>query len=745
MIINLILLGGILGISYKSWQKQKNIYNKQLLEKQHDKTEQQKLEYSNEAQSDNKKMKEMITIDNSASAKRRDKKDMVMLGFAIGFSSIGYLIYVPLSYLAPPLTLYSTRRKLYITWQLLKQGKIELESLTAVSIIGATISGRFFISSILAFINGLGDILTARVMQESRHQLIDIYHEMPENVWLLKNGIEIATPLAEIKKGDVLIVGAGEVIPADGCIIDGVAGIDEHRFTGESMPVEKREGDKVFAMTFVLSGKIKFQIEEAGNETSAMKIANVLNHTADYKSLTVLEAESFSRQLIRPALMTSAFTWPIFGFDSAIGVIYSHPKERLKVAAPLSLLRYLKQATDEGMLIKDGRSLELLNQVDTIVFDKTGTLTEEQPHIGQVHPFAHYTEDEIIYFAAIAEHKQKHPLARAILVEAEQRQIPSPSPEHSEYRLGYGIRVIFEGQTIVVGSARFMESEGVAMSGHCATLQATIKEAGNGFILVAVDQSLIGSIELLPTIRPEAKHAICQLKKLKRIKKTYIISGDAEAPTANLAKELGIDHYFAQTLPQEKAALIEKLQKENRFVCYVGDGINDAIAMKQAQVSISLNGASQLATDTAQIILLDQGISHLPRLFELAHVFKRHMNIQLSIIMVPSALGLSTIFLTGMGMGGIMVLNMISLSSSIGYSLFDRHQHLKPPTKATTDQSVVQKTTMRTEMNTDTESDALRVNEDDHAASYHCLPHYPCEQSVCSELCRTKKGFSGNK
>jgi Cu2+-exporting ATPase len=383
----------------------------------------------------------------------------------------------------------------------------------------------------------------------------------------------------------------------------------------------------------------------------------------------------------------------------------------------------LKKATDEGMLIKDGRSLELLNQVDTIVFDKTGTLTEEQPHIGQVHPFAHYTEDEILYFAAIAEYKQKHPLARAILAEAAQRQIPSPSPEHSEYRLGYGIKVIFEGQTIIVGSAHFMESEGVAMPEHCTTLQATIKAAGNGFILVAVDQTLIGNIELLPTIRPEAKRAIRQLKQLKRIKKTYIISGDAEAPTARLAKELGIDHYFAHTLPQEKAVLIEKLQKENHFVCYIGDGINDAIAMKQAQVSISLNGASQLATDTAQIILLDQGISHLPRLFELAHGFKRHMNIQLSIIMVPSAVGLSTIFLTGMGMSGMMVLNMFSLSSSIGYSLFDRPQQQKSPTQAMTDQSVVQKTAMRTETGTDTEDEMLLVNEDNNAACYRCLPN----------------------
>lgn len=465
---------------------------------------------------------------------------------------------------------------------------------------------------------------------------------------------------------------AGDVVPVDGQIMKGEAGIDEHRFTGEAIPVEKGQGDAVFSMTLVLSGKIHVRVEKAGTETCAMEISQVLRQTAEYKSFSTLRAESFARQLVKPTLIASTIAWPLLGFSSAVGVLFIHPTYRFLIGAPISLLRYLKMASEDGILIKDGRSLELLHQVDTIVFDKTGTLTEEQPHIGGIYAFADENEAQILRFAAIAEHRQTHPLAQAIVIEARQRGLSIETPDHSKYRLGYGVKVMVKGQTICVGSARLMLSEGIVMPEVGQHHQENPNHAGHGMVLVAVDNRMIGAIEVLPTIRSEAQAVIQRLKQMKQIKKTYIISGDHEAPTRRLAQELGIDHYFAQTLPQKKAELIEQLQHEGAFVCYVGDGINDAIAMKQAQVSISLNGASRLATDTAQILLLDQGISHLPRLFDLAREFHRHMNNQILLVLGPSIYGVSMIFLGGWGMGGIMILTMLSLSAVLGYALVDR-------------------------------------------------------------------------
>jgi Cu2+-exporting ATPase len=568
------------------------------------------------------------------------------------------------------LVLFAARRRIRTAVRLGRQGRVGVETLSSVSISGAMIGQYFFLGSLLGFTSALGDLLASRVIDDSHHQLVDLYKGIPNRVWLLSNGVETAIPFNEVCDGDVLVVSAGEIIPADGCIVDGVAGIDEHRFTGESLPVEKGIGDQVFAVTLVLSGRISFRVERAGAETSAMKIADILNRTADYKSITVLESQALSRQLVKPALLVGAISWPLFGYSAALGMVIAHPKERLQVSAPISLMRYLKAAMAHGVLIKDGRSIELLHQVDTVVFDKTGTLTEDRPQLGSIHRFAEVSENEILRLAAIAEHKQSHPLAHALRVEAERRQLALVTPEHSSYRLGYGVKAISNGRTIRVGSQRFLQAEGLRDLDQLQAIAENCRYQGHGFVAVSLDQQLLGVIELLPTLRPEAGAVIAALKRHKRIKQIYILSGDHDAPTRRLAEQLGIDRYFAQTLPEEKAAVIEQLQRDGAFVCFIGDGINDAIAMKQAQVSISLSGATQLAMDTAQILLLDRGIGHLTYLFSMAGNFNTHMRQQMAMILGPSLFGVTMICLAGWGTPAMMMLNILGLGATISYSLF---------------------------------------------------------------------------
>jgi Cu2+-exporting ATPase len=664
MIFQLITLAGVLVVGYKSWQRQDKAHNQRTLAEQRQVTQVQKEGKDHKSLGANLRYK--------LKSEYTQPLEMISLSMALIFSSVGGLLYPPLIYLSIPLFLYPSRRPFLVSWDLLKQGRVGIPTLMAGAVTGAVIRQHLFIASLLGFIFRIADILNSRVLHESHLQLVNIFEQAPKTVWLLKEDTEISIPLSQVTAGDILVVNAGEVIPADGHIVWGMAGIDQHRLTGESVPVEKGEGEEVFAMTLVLSGKIQVRVAKAGADTTAMKIAGILNQTADYKSLANLRAENFSHNLVHPALITAAIAWPMLGFSSAVAVLFIHPKERLSISASLSLLKHLNQASEQGILIKDGRSLELLNQVDTIVFDKTGTLTEEQPHIGSIHSLLNYNETEILQFAAIAEHKQTHPLAQAILAEAQQRNLSIPVPEHSEYKLGYGIKVIFNNQHILVGSARFMVMEQIPLLETGETLQATASEQGYGIVMVAVDGQLIGAIELLPTIRPEAKAVIQQLKQLKRIKHTCIISGDSEAPTRSLAQSLGIDNYFAQTLPDQKADIIKQLQEKDAFVCYVGDGINDAIAMKQAQVSVSLSGASHIATDTAQIVLLDQGICHLPGMFELAAKLHSHMNNLLGIMLGSTVFGTSAIFLAGWGMGQIMALNIFSILVSLGYSILDR-------------------------------------------------------------------------
>ncbi|ETR69150.1 MAG: hypothetical protein OMM_04124 [Candidatus Magnetoglobus multicellularis str. Araruama] len=283
----------------------------------------------------------------------------------------------------------------------------------------------------------------------------------------------------------------------------------------------------------------------------------------------------------------------------------------------------MKIASENSVLIKDGRSLDLLPHVDTIVFDKTGTLTKEQPAVGTIRCCGNYGENEVLLYAAAAESKQTHPVAMAIINEAEARGLNIPVFDDSDYRAGYGIKVRIGGETVYVGSHRFMEASEISIPQEISDMQEKCHVKGHSLVITAIREKVAGAIELIPALRSETAEVIRTLQNLPQIKDMYIISGDHETPTRFLAQQLGIEHYFAGILPEDKAEIVKKLREEGKFVCYVGDGINDALAMKNSNLSVSLRGASNIATDTARIVLMDQGLRHLPFVFGLAHDFQK--------------------------------------------------------------------------------------------------------------------------
>jgi heavy metal translocating P-type ATPase len=622
--------------------------------------------------------------------KEQNRRDIASTSIAMVFSVAGFWLYQPLSLLSIPFTLYASKQIYKRTYEHIKQGKTSIEILITMSILGCFMVGQFFLAALMVLIVRLADRLTMLVTQDSKQQLVGAFEQQPDFVWIIVEGVEVRIPFKQLKKNDIVVVQTGEMVPADGIVIVGMANIDQHILTGEARPVEKILGDEVFASTVVLSGKIQIRIERTGEESTVAKITHILNTTIDFKSTTQLRAETLSRQLVNPVLIASCMSFPILGFRGALAIVTTHPKNRMTAIAPITILNYFKLASEQGILIKDGRSLELLNKVDTIVFDKTGTLTEEQPHIGAIHRYSDYTDNDILFYAATAEYKQKHPLAKAILQEAKQRQLNIPVIEDSEYKLGYGLIVKVAGQSIHVGSERFMKVENIPIPPALNIQQELSQQEGYSLVIVAVDHQIVGAIELLPTVRPEAIAVIRQLKQRPNIKATYIISGDNEIPTQKLAQTLGIDHYVAETLPEDKANIIEQLQAEGHFICYIGDGINDSIAMKKSQVSISLAGASSIATDTAQIVLMDNGISHLNLLFDIAKNFNTNMNTTFAFMMVPAILGISGAFLLNFGVAQTIILNMICSILSLTNAMIpwlkqtDKLLKLETPPKSST-------------------------------------------------------------
>ncbi len=601
---------------------------------------------------------------------------------ALGLSVVGFIV-KPLAVVSLIFTILGSPEMVRRAYnQLFHERRTSVDLIILATVVvglglgaGAILAGHAiftFMLSLNIFLANYAQRLMRRVREDAKGSLVDVFRQQPTSAWSIVDGSEVEVPVESLRTGDVVIVNAGETIPIDGRITAGFASVDQHILTGESQPAEKGPDDQVFALTMVATGKIQILVEKTGEETTAAQIGKVLNQTMNFKTGMQLRVEDLADKSVVPTLALAGLMLPLFPVGSW-ALLLAHPKYKGIVATYINILSYLNVTSKHGILLKDGRVLELLNDVDTVVFDKTGTLTETQPHVGHVHTWSEYTEDEILVFAAAAEYRQTHPVAHAILEEAEERQLVLPEIAEAAYKVGYGLTVLIGQLTVRVGSLRFMELEALTLPTSAEATKERAHQQGHSLILIAVDRAVVGAIELEPTVRPEAR-AIIQGLRQRGIQSTYIISGDHEAPTRKLAHDLGVDHYFAETLPEDKANIIDQLQQNGKTVCYIGDGINDAIALKKAAVSISLQGASSVATDTAQVVLMDQSLNKLLKLFDLAADFKRNMGRTLGLVIAPHLLSFLGLLFMHFGLLSVIVLCQLGLGVGVGNALLPRLQ-----------------------------------------------------------------------
>ncbi len=581
-----------------------------------------------------------------------DRRINISIGL-MGLAAVGTFFYTPLLRIAGAVTLINNLPVFQELSRNLRKGRITTELLEIVSQISLLVAGYFFLATLVCFIALLDLKLLRRTEEHSHQQLIDQFSQKSHSIWVFVDGTEVEMPLEAVRKNDFVVVNAGEVIPVDGTVVEGIATIDQHSLTGESQPVEKENGAAVFATTLVLSGRILIQAEHTGSDTNAGKIGDILEQTQDFKESLRLRGKKIADGFIAPTLFVSSLTLPFLGPSSALAILWSGFGYDMKLYGPISVLNFLHIMAKNGILIKDGRSLEMLQQLDTVVFDKTGTLTIEQPELARIYPFASYDEETLLTYAAAAEHRQSHPIAKAILNAAAQRGLALPAIEDAAYQVGYGIQVMLNDNLIQVGSIRFMKQRGIHLPAELSTVQSQAHATGSSLVYVAVNDQLAGVLRLDPCVRPEAKRIIEYLKTEGIA--VSIISGDHEEPTRRLAQELGIDSYYAETLPAQKAELIAKLRADGKTVGYIGDGINDAIALKAANVSISLSGASTVATDTAQVILMDGDLARIESLFEISRAFEKNMQANYLNSMIPGVITLSGVFLLHMGLVGALL------------------------------------------------------------------------------------------
>ncbi len=686
VLIELALIATSVGITIQTHKKpQKKVMVDLLL------TEQKQDHHSKKAQNKsrkkvdhlsrfNGKRGEQLTAISSVKAKIKtsDVEKATNRDLALSLGALGCAVG---AWLYPPLVLgniiglayYGLLRYKAVYQELVTKRKITINLLDAITITSALVGGFYFLGALGCVMSAVGRELLVQIKDISQKNLINIFGEQPHTVWLLIDGGEIETLLEDLQKGDVVVVYAGQTIPVDGTIVFGMALIDQHQLTGEAQPAEKGPDEMVFAATVVLSGEIHVRVEKTGTETRVAQIGHILSQTADFKLAIQSRSEVLADKSVLPTLAIGGLALPILGVSGAIAAIYCPLGWFIRITGPLSLLNFLHILSLTEILVKDARSLELLPQIDTVVFDKTGTLTAEQPQLSHIHTCLPLSEDELLQYAATAEWKQTHPIARAILVEAEGRGLSLYAIEDVHYEVGYGIKIESSDQVIRVGSDRFMEIEGVDIPLSMRDLHCHTAQQGHTLVMVALNDQLAGAIELETAIRPEVKAVIQNLHQ--RNKTTYIISGDQEQPTKNLANQLGIDHYIANALPDQKAELIDQLIKAGKSVCFVGDGINDSIALQKATVSISLAGATTVATDIAQIVLMDGGLTRLPLLFDLAEEMEANMKNNIILSLAPSFMCIGGAFLLHFGIVPAMVIFFSGLFTGVGNSMLPLFKH----------------------------------------------------------------------
>ena len=409
-------------------------------------------------------------------AERRLQHYFTVASINLGIAGVS-LIFPPLILLTVPILAYLMKPILQLTYRgLVKERRVTSYSLDAILLGGMLLGGFWYTSAIALWMFGVARKILFRTEYSAKQNLVNLFGDQPKTVWILTaDGVEVEIPFEQLQADHIIAVTAGQTIPVDGIITSGVASIDQHKLTGESQPAEKGIGDPVLASTVVLAGRIQIRAERTGSDTVAMQIGQILEETADFTNSLQSRGEAIADKAALPTLGMSLLLLP-FGINSALAVLTNTFGFKMRLFGPASMLTYLNLASQHGALIKDGRSLELLQEVDTVVFDKTGTLTLEQPTVHTIHLSdtarqMGIREDDILRYAAAAEAGQSHPIAKAILTAAHESQLQWPRIEDAKYEVGYGIQVTLADRLVRVGSSRYMAMEGIAIPAEIEGIQ----------------------------------------------------------------------------------------------------------------------------------------------------------------------------------------------------------------------------------------------------------------------------------
>jgi len=481
--------------------------------------------------------------------------------------------------------------------------RMTMELSMTIAIVAAAAIGEFFTALVIALFVLVAEVLEGMTVSRGRHAIRDLLDFLPRSVSVRRSGGLRDVDSAELRVGDAVLVNPGARVPVDGTVLSGHSFLDQSRITGESMPVEKTAGSAVYAGSINQSGAIEIRAERLGRDTSFGKIIEAVERAEKSRAPVQRLADRMAGYLVYFALGAAALTYLLTrDMRSTISVVIVAGACGIAAGTPLAILGAIGRAARLGAIIKGGLYLEILGRVDTVVLDKTGTLTYGRPEVQQVVAAETATAEAVLDAAASAELRSEHPLGRAIVAYARAQGRSIREPERFDYTPGRGICALVDGATILVGNRALLIGRGIAVP---RTLGSREKAASE--ILVARDGRLLGAIVVADSVRPEAKPAVEALARMGM--RTILLTGDTKSVADAVGGRLGIAEVHADLLPEDKLARIKDLVGRGCVVAMLGDGINDAPALTEANVGVAMGSGTDVARESADIVLLGNDLA----------------------------------------------------------------------------------------------------------------------------------------
>jgi heavy metal translocating P-type ATPase len=496
--------------------------------------------------------------------------------------------------------------------------RLNVDFLDTLAISASVLQANPLAGSLVTWLIKLGDWIRDLTAAGSRRAIAGLLEFRSKNAWILRDGQITSIPAAELAVGDLVVVYPGEMIPADGEIIDGTATIDQKTITGEGLPVTRTKGGAAFAATVLREGQLTIRAVRVGTDTTAGQIAHLVESAPLGDTRMQNHAELLADQLVAPtlglAVGTAALTADFNRFLSLVIVDYG---TGIRVAAPTSVLSSMTHAARAGIVIKSGGHMEKLARVDTIVFDKTGTLTHGVPAVVDVAGYVdHITPGHLLGLAAAAETRLHHPVAEALRARARELAVNIPPCDETHYRVGLGVEGQVNGYYVHVGSERFMRQCDIRVSA-AALDRAALDRNGYSCLYIAVDGKLGGLVAYADKVRPESRSVINRLHSMG-IRNTIMLTGDNAVVAKAVSARLGLTGQFSDMLPADKAGVIQELQRRGNVVAMVGDGINDSPALSFADIGIAMKYGADVTHESAHVVLMEDSLWKLVKAVDIS-------------------------------------------------------------------------------------------------------------------------------